>query len=1436
MAEGLFTSPSPVPASGAPPLVDAEARELIRTALDETLAVEAAAGTGKTTVLVDRIVNVLAQGKTTVDRLVAVTFTEKAAGELKLRLRARLDVERQRTESDAVRTHLDAALANLEQAHVSTIHGFCADLLRERPVEARVDPQFATLTEGQAERIYGEVFRDWLQRQLEDPPEGVRRALRRPSFDADNGPIKRLQRAGWTLVEWRDFQAPWRRDPFARDPAIDALAQELERFAALTDAPADRRDPLFENTRDARRLFQDLTLAERVRARDYDGLEAQFVRLLTWRFKNISYGRKTSPYRKGVPRTDVIDAHQRFVASLDAFQRAADADLAARLQQELRETVDRYLTAKTRIGALDFLDLLILARDLVRNHQDVRAAFQARFTHLFVDEFQDTDPLQAELLLLLAADDARDDDWRTVTPSRGKLFVVGDPKQSIYRFRRADVGIYQSVRDQLKRHGARLLTLTTSFRSAPMIQRFVNAGFAPRMRGDATSLQAEYVPLSPVREDAPAQPAVIALSIPRPFGTYGRVRKESVNASLPDAVGAFVHWLIAQSGWTVTERDGGERRVPVQARHVCLLFRRVDTRDWASGAMVDMTRPYVQALESRGIPHVLVGGKSFHEREEVETLRTALAAVEWPDDELSVFGTLRGAFFAIDDESLFAYRQRVGRLQPFQRPSPAPSPSPSASPSPSPSESESDSESGAGVEARQDAQAERFKPIVEALDILRELHVRRNYRPVAETIARLLDASRAHVAFALRPSGEQALANVLYIAELARQYEACGGISFRGFVDQLRDEAASTRSAEAPILEEGSDGVRIMTVHKAKGLEFPVVILADTTAELSRRTASRWVDAAGGRCAVSLAGWTPADLRDHEAEEVARDEAEGVRVAYVAATRARDLLVVPAVGDEPQSGWVSPVAEALYPELDVRRTAAPAPGCPPFGKDSVLDREGPLPFSSVSPGLHRIAGIDARALSGSAAAGAGATPSTAAGAGAPGAGGAAPSSHFTSSTFEAQMRASLAAFSLPADAADDERATGESSDAGRAAAAERGGPRGHAHESGEPSAEDERAGDLPQGDRLTGAGRAPAGGPGGAVARALDGDLSDASPRLGDAKPREGEALVDSGDAGDEPAEGGGAYDVVWWDPATLELDRAPTYGLRREELIAKDAPESVVRGGLERYHTWRAAREGAVERGATPSMRIVTVRARAASSVAQAEDSEHAGDAENADHADHLEDAEGAASAEAAGAAGASQTERQGSRAHSSRHEDDERSPSEREDDETLTALDAIPVDVIDVRPAKARGAAATGARFGALVHAVLGLVPLVADAATIDLLVAQQARVLGATADERAEAAPVVSAALRHPLFDRARAAAARHRLRRETPLAMTDARGTLVEGVVDLAFEGDDGWVVVDFKTDQELAGVALETYRRQVQLYAHGISRATGRPASGILLRL
>src|SRR5262249_41135297 len=308
------------------------------------------------------------------------------------------------------------------------------------------------------------------------------------------------------------------------------------------------------------------------------------------------------------------------------------------------------------------------------------------------------------------------------------------------------------------------------------------------------------------------------------------------------------------------------------------------------------------------------------------------------DDELSVFAALKGQLFAIDDEHLFEFRARFKRaFHPFRVPD------------------ELGGNSGQILALSGDP-IEHLMPIADALRLLQQLHRRRNYRPVADTIGRLLEETRAHVGFILRPAGEQALANVLHVAELARQYEAGGGISFRGFIDELRNAAQSTDTAEAPILEEGSDGVRLMTVHKAKGLEFPVVILADMTCRMNRDDASRHLDAARGLCAIKLSGWAPHELHEHETDEVLRDEAEGVRLAYVAATRARDLLVLPAVGDEPwEGGWFSRLNGALYPLKESRRTAARGPKCPPFkSKDTVLERphDEPATPTTVCPGQY----------------------------------------------------------------------------------------------------------------------------------------------------------------------------------------------------------------------------------------------------------------------------------------------------------------------------------------------------------------------------------------------------------------------------------------------------------------------------------------------------
>ncbi|MCC7126244.1 MAG: UvrD-helicase domain-containing protein, partial [Acidobacteria bacterium] len=874
-------------------------RHLISEALDATLVVEAAAGTGKTTELVKRVVRLIETGRAErIDQIVAVTFSEKAAGELKLRLREELERARLRAvaASDEAR-RLERAVQRFEEAHVSTIHGFCADLLRERPVEAAVDPAFTVLTEGQAERLFGEAFADWIQRHLDAPSEGVRRSLRRPrsawsSDDEDDGPLERLRRAGFELLQWRDHPAPWTRPAgFDRERQIDALLDSLKAFTELTAKPISRGDLVFRNTEDVRRASTEI---EPQRARghmDYDGWEARLC-VLAAKARDIRQGKGSgAQYSRHASRQAVLDARETLVADLVEFRKQADADLAALIHGDLQECVHDFEARKQKAGALDFLDLLIRARDLVRDAADVRHEFQDRFRFILVDEFQDTDPLQAELLRTLASDDRQ-----RIRP--GALFIVGDPKQSIYRFRRADVGIYHRICEELEQDGAIRVTLRTSFRSVPSIQRAVNAAFGETMTRDERALQAGYVELRPHRQDVATQPAVVALPVPRPYGRR-QVTLGNIADSLPRAIGEFVRWLIADSGWTVPADDGSRRRIA--AGDICLLFRRfINFQD-------DVTEPYVEALESRGVPHLLVGGKAFHEREEVDALRTALTAVEWPADALSVFATLRGPFFAVAEEDLLAYHAIAGGFRPFAIP---------------------------------DGVPESLAAVVHALETLRELNRLRNHRPIAETIGHLMEVTRAHAGFVLWRGGEQVLANVLQIAEMARQYEADGGLSFRGFVDELRQAADRAPTPEAPIVEEGTDGVRLMTVHKAKGLEFPVVILADIGCKLSREDASRYLDTERGLCALKLGGWTPVDLFDHNELEAERDRAEGVRLAYVAATRAKDLLVVPNIGDKPhEKSWVDPLVAGFYPPPPMRQQPGAAPGMPAFtGKDTVLER------------------------------------------------------------------------------------------------------------------------------------------------------------------------------------------------------------------------------------------------------------------------------------------------------------------------------------------------------------------------------------------------------------------------------------------------------------------------------------------------------------------
>lgn len=864
--------------------------------INASFFLEASAGTGKTTQLIDQIVRCVAGGAK-LHGIVAVTFTYAAAGEMKLRLREELGKAGQ-------------SAADLELAFVGTIHSFCARLLRERPVEAGVDPRFVELDEQGAASLFSVVFRRWVEQRLSAPNPVLRRALTRLTWRDDGegrDALASLRRAAWSLVEWRDHPAGWSRSPFDRKASLDSIIAGA--WEVTNMRPGNRpKDPL------ARGLTPVADFAARSRragasaVRDDDLLEADAIGLL----KSTRYLKKGSGFlSKEVKREDLYDRWGRLAFEIQRFQQSAEADLVALLRDELWELVDLYQLAKQKAGQLDFNDLLFGARDLMQN-DDARKYFQGRFKRIFVDEFQDTDPVQAEVLLLLAAGDGETRNWREAVPHPGKLFLVGDPKQSIYRFRRADVERYQSVKSLLTGAGLRQEQLQICRRSVQPILDFVNAAFQPLM-GDG------YLPLSDGRPAIEGQPSVIALPMPAPYGKMNFSTK-AIEKCAPDAVGGFVEWLVKESGnlgWRVVDPETREL-VKIQPEHICILFRNfVNFRR-------DVTRDYVRSLEARGIPHVLVGSKSFHGREEIVTLRAALSAIEWPDDSLSVYATLRGPLFALSDETLLLFRDATGSL-------------------PHP------------LRKRPETLDAAFEPVAAALEFLAELHRARNARPAAATITLLLEHVRGHAGFALRKGGERVLANVYRLIDLARRFEVNGATSFRAFVEFLEEESAGGETAEAPLLERKSSGVTLMTAHKSKGLEFPVVILADMNSSLTRFDGGdRHVDSGIGLAAQRLLTWAPQDLIDNAPLEAQRDSEEGCRLAYVAATRARDLLVVAATGDEVHGeSWLNPLYPALYPAKGQWSNAAPAPGCPFRGKDTVLQRPyDTQPEEILRPGLH----------------------------------------------------------------------------------------------------------------------------------------------------------------------------------------------------------------------------------------------------------------------------------------------------------------------------------------------------------------------------------------------------------------------------------------------------------------------------------------------------
>jgi ATP-dependent helicase/nuclease subunit A len=812
--------------------VDQEARDRARTDHDTSLVLEAAAGTGKTTLLVDRIEALVRSGRVRLEEVAAVTFTENAATTMKLRLRERLEAARVDPRVPAgERERAGEALDVLERSQISTIHALCAAILGERPLDCDVVPGFRVADEAEMEVLFALAWDEWLTERLMARDEALLLALDNAiPFEAE-GYAERTSLRGLarTLVEQRDLR-----------PLVAGTPLDPEAWRAELLAQAERARALLGHVQDGdglgSRLHVFCAFAEQARGLQGAALLAHLGRLAVipshYGFKprwsspeTLEDGRKVAEWTR---------------AAATAWSAALGASLHGRLVGALQGVAARYEAKKAERGVLDFVDLLLEARDALRDRDAVRRHFRGRFRVLLIDEFQDTDPLQVEIAEILSRE----------VP--GGLVVVGDAKQSIYRFRRAEAGLFRRMAEQAHvRPGHAVLRLSQNFRSRPAILRFVNRVFAEVIRPSVEAGQPAYEAVEPP-PGLPEEPSVLALRFAAPFAE---------GEDLLKAESAALAALIAQvAGGAYEVRDplSGQAR-PSQAGDVMVLTRRLT-----------QMRHLEEALESASVRFTVEGGKSFFDRQEVHEVLSVLRAVDDPSDRVSLVAALRSSFFGVSDRDITAYALAGGGLW-----------------------------MGAADEAKPGAQV-----LAPALALLSRLHGRRTRDSVPALVERLYDETRILAALGGSRRGEAQVANLEKVGALARKATELGVLTLRGFTSLLQERLRTAR--EEPDLPSTRPGdphtARILSIHKAKGLESPVVALYDSADDfiMSPTSIALWEEGAlavGFRKGCQPPGWDGLMVR-----EDAQNRAEGKRLLYVACTRARDFLVVPVPPADARSG------------------------------------------------------------------------------------------------------------------------------------------------------------------------------------------------------------------------------------------------------------------------------------------------------------------------------------------------------------------------------------------------------------------------------------------------------------------------------------------------------------------------------------------------------
>ncbi|MGE0820770.1 MAG: UvrD-helicase domain-containing protein [Candidatus Binatia bacterium] len=816
------------------PLADADARARAINELGTTFLLEAGAGTGKTTVLLNRLLSWVRTGRGNVERIAAITFSEKAAAEMRLRLRAELELALAGSLSTQERENLTLARWQLERAQISTVHSFCASLLRERPIEAHVDPGFSLLDQFEATLLQTDVWQEWLTQQMQTGPQILRQALRVGVMPSHLETLRDF------LIEQRDC-LPLLPEllSFSFTDIQAAFAEDVQQLAGLKKAC---RNPVDRAFTQIQRLYTLLP-----KTADRNLWEYFFIR----EPREVSGGTKVGTKANWQPAAtlDQVRAILQRAQERHAHLRSQWLhNLTVGLVNWLCGYLQAYTDKKREHSQLDFTDLLLLTREMLRTNREVRRYFQRKFTCFLVDEFQDTDPLQAEIVFFLAEYKPQADTWTEVTLQPGKLLVVGDPQQSIYRFRRADLQIYAQAREVIARQGE-ILVLASNFRTRAPVLQWMNTTFAPAFAETAGD-QPIYRPLSATREEETGR-EVLRVVIPQELLSE-RPTRDEVRHAEACTIAAMLKQAIVYGKLMVW---GDQAR---EYRDVAVLFR-------SHRALA----VYEEAFRSAGIPYRVYGGRRYASRPEVEDMRRLLRVIEYPSAATDMVAVLRSSMFGFRDDELAQFVAMGGRFDSLH---PCVS---SALPT-----------------------VERFRA---AFTALKDLHLASQRLSPASLLYDVYSCTHLVPVFALRPQGAQRVANLLKLLDIAQALAARGKPTLAALNRFLARQALVEEEEEAILSTEEDNVVHLLTVHKAKGLEFPVVVLADLGASHTHDRGQQIgiIDRLGGVLDVRIGpralscttqGWQEADLR-----EQAQELAEEWRLRYVAAARARDHLILPIV-------------------------------------------------------------------------------------------------------------------------------------------------------------------------------------------------------------------------------------------------------------------------------------------------------------------------------------------------------------------------------------------------------------------------------------------------------------------------------------------------------------------------------------------------------------